>query len=639
MDAREQQQAAEQRYRDSGAAREETRQRQETAGTAVVDDREQLEARAARLLSAGGVGLEAVLGAVAAPGPPEEQRERALERILGAASELVPVNFLARGARAARAVGRIGVREDGRVVGSGTGFLVGARLLLTNNHVLPAPAVARASFVEFDAELDLDGLPRPVTVFELDPAVVFLTDEHLDFTLVAVRPGRDGRPAGDGFGTIPLIADQGKIVIGEPVTVVGHPRGRLKEVAVRENELLHQLPDFLQYGADTEPGSSGSPVFNGQWEVVALHHAGVPGPSGAPDDWVANEGTRVSVVLRHLAGLALPPAQRAVLAELGAAAVPAQVSVPVDAAAAAPSPAPTPREAARTGLTGRARDGRHLVLLHGRSQSGEDLPGVRAHWAGGLARGLAAAGLPPIDARDASFPFYGAALTGALGSAREVVLSDAAPGARPDAAPVRDAYTAVLEEAARATGMPASEPAEGSRESGALDLVQRALSWLAGRSALDEAVIATVFRDVAAYLTDERVRKVVLDVVLDELPPDGDLVLVAHSLGTVVAMDVLQNLPDRHVPLLVTAGSPLGLDAVHTELLAPVLRRPANVARWVNAWAVPDAVAIGCPLGDDWSGVLDVRTANPRSGAHDIAEYLADARVAGEIGAARGTAP
>ena len=75
---------------------------------------------------------------------------------------------------------------------------------------------------------------------------------------------------------------------------------------------------MLHYETDTAPGSSGSPVFNDQWEVVALHHSGVPrtdkdGNWLATDgtiwtrdmgeervDWLANEGVRISRVLRAL---------------------------------------------------------------------------------------------------------------------------------------------------------------------------------------------------------------------------------------------------------------------------------------------------------------------------------------------------
>ena len=127
---------------------------------------------------------------------------------------------------------------------------------------------------------------------------------------MAVAPA-SGVVAGDKYGWNRLLAQQGKIVIGEPANVIGHPSGRRKEIAVRNNRLLDQLPDFLHYETDTEPGNSGSPVFNDQWEVVALHHSGVPRTDDAGNwlttdgavwdrsmgdaavAWVANEGARI----------------------------------------------------------------------------------------------------------------------------------------------------------------------------------------------------------------------------------------------------------------------------------------------------------------------------------------------------------
>ena len=53
----------------------------------------------------------------------------------------------------------------------------------------------------------------------------------------------------------------------------------------------------MHYSADTEPGSSGSPVFNDQWEVVALHHASVRAPEHTEFGGVLNEGIRVSAIL------------------------------------------------------------------------------------------------------------------------------------------------------------------------------------------------------------------------------------------------------------------------------------------------------------------------------------------------------
>ena len=335
MDLREQQQRVAERYRRTSAEREEIRRRQEAAGTPVgVDDEDQLRARAAHLLGNGEVDAAAVAAAMADPAA--VRPAVVFERILGIASELQSVNFLARGERAARSVARISILQNGRLAGFGTGFLVGERLLLTNNHVLPDAAAATGSFAEFDLELDRDGVTKQVDHYDLDPATLFVTDEDLDFTLVAVAPRPDGLRPGAVHGWHKLIAVQGKIVIGEPVNIVGHPNGRPKEVAVRDNSLLNQLPQFLHYRTDTEPGNSGSPVFNDQWEVVALHHAGVPSPDG--QSWIANEGARVSVLLRHLAAVDLPAAERNVLAELGPQAVPPK-AVPVEAGATG-TPAP-----------------------------------------------------------------------------------------------------------------------------------------------------------------------------------------------------------------------------------------------------------------------------------------------------------
>ena len=65
------------------------------------------------------------------------------------------------------------------------------------------------------------------------------------------------------------------------------------------------------------------------------------------------------------------------------------------------------------------------------------------------------------------------------------------------------------------------------------------------------------------------------------------------------------------------------------RLLSGGPRRPDRVGGWLNAWCPADAVAIGCPLRDDWGDRLtEVITDNPKDRAHSIEEYLADGRVA-----------
>jgi endonuclease G len=240
------------------------------------------------------------------------------ERVLGA-DNLVDVAVLEKAAVVARAVCRVRIRNAAlRPIGSGSGVMVSPRVVMTNNHVLPSAGHAASSQIEFNFQDGLDGrLTAPVS-FGLDPNSLFLTDAKLDFTLVAVREEPGALEPLSSFGWCPLKPEQGKILKGEYVNIVQHPNGGPKKVALRDNRLLVLLEDFLHYETDTEPGSSGSPVFSDQWEMVALHHSAVPAmdeegryltKDGESWDaamgadrlqWVANEGVRVSRIVHRI---------------------------------------------------------------------------------------------------------------------------------------------------------------------------------------------------------------------------------------------------------------------------------------------------------------------------------------------------
>jgi endonuclease G, mitochondrial len=243
----------------------------------------------------------------------------ALERIMGK-SDLVGISYLELGLLAARPVCRIQiVNPFGRPEGYGTGFLVGPNLLLTNNHVLDTAELARKSFAEFEFEQDINGRRKTSKSFDLRPDEVFVTDPDLDFTLVSVAPvATEGTELTD-YGLLSLVEDTGKVLTGEYVSIIQHPEGGLKHCCLRENEVVDIFDNWLHYLTDTQPGASGSPVFNDQWLVVGLHHSGVPmkdaqgnilKTDGQPyrkgiDNpstiaWVANEGVRISRIFQAL---------------------------------------------------------------------------------------------------------------------------------------------------------------------------------------------------------------------------------------------------------------------------------------------------------------------------------------------------
>jgi V8-like Glu-specific endopeptidase len=109
---------------------------------------------------------------------------------------------------------------------------------------------------------------------ELDPGTLFRTSPALDYTVVAVRPD-PARPPLEGWGVLHLNpnADPGP---SEHVVIVQHPNGGPKQIVLTANAVLQVKPPYLHYSTDTMPGSSGSPVFNDMWQVIALHHAEGP---------------------------------------------------------------------------------------------------------------------------------------------------------------------------------------------------------------------------------------------------------------------------------------------------------------------------------------------------------------------------
>jgi endonuclease G len=242
-----------------------------------------------------------------------------LERILGT-SDLQEINFLDVGRRSARPIGRIQVRDlAGRVREFGTGFLVSPHLLLTNNHVLPTADSARRSLFDLDYEDDESFQPKSPVIFGLEPDRLFITAVDLDFSIVAIRlVATDGRNDLSDFGFLPLIETSGKVLIDEYVAVIQHPGGATKKIALRNNRVTDVFEDFIHYTTDTDKGASGAPVFNDQWQVVALHHAGVrrkdeagrflavdgsvwtPAMGEERIAYVANEGVRISSILAHL---------------------------------------------------------------------------------------------------------------------------------------------------------------------------------------------------------------------------------------------------------------------------------------------------------------------------------------------------
>jgi len=188
-------------------------------------------------------------------------------------------------------------------------------------------------------------------------------------------------------------------------------------------------------------------------------------------------------------------------------------------------------------------------------------------------------------------------------------------------------------------------------------IVREALKFLSDKTGTPEWIIERFMRDVAYYLEDDALRKVILTEVrkaVDTAVADGhdDLVIIGHSLGSIVTYDLCITLDaDIKVRLLVTAGSPLGHNIVLRNLLGgtegdeqrpvpPVIDPyPGRPGRgklwWLNAYDVLDVVALIHPLAPRFTfgqaQIRDERTFNATY-PHSIGDYLSDPDIAGPIG-------
>ncbi len=251
------------------------------------------------------------------------------ERLLGAGNDILSIEFLEAGLIASSAVGMLTVQG----MDFGTGFLIGNGLLMTNHHVIGSADQAQGSELELNREDNRIGIAKQAETFDLVPERFFMTDRDHDFTIVAVAERSSmGRPLSE-FGYHPIIAQEGKIRIGDPVNIVQHPGGGMKSVVLHDSRFLYlenggEVDCYCWYTSDTQPGSSGAPVFNNRWEVVALHHKSIPKtndqgelvdrqgrpiPKRRGEDelasavWVANEGIRASRLARAIATLPIAP--------------------------------------------------------------------------------------------------------------------------------------------------------------------------------------------------------------------------------------------------------------------------------------------------------------------------------------------
>jgi V8-like Glu-specific endopeptidase len=209
------------------------------------------------------------------------------EKIIGE-NTLRDIYILNLALEASKAVVRIATQK-----GAGTGFMIAPDLLMTNNHVINSQEVGEKSNFSYNYQLDINGKECPTQIIGALPDGAFYTNEELDYTVITLKEVPD-------FGK-PLIFKSKLMRRDDRVAIIQHPGGHLKKISIQNNFVAYADNQVLQYTTSTEPGSSGSPVFDDDFQVVGIHHSG--GMLVEPNTqqrYLRNAGTSAIALLNDL---------------------------------------------------------------------------------------------------------------------------------------------------------------------------------------------------------------------------------------------------------------------------------------------------------------------------------------------------
>jgi hypothetical protein len=289
-----------------------------------------------------------------------------------------------------------------------------------------------------------------------------------------------------------------------------------------------------------------------------------------------------------------------------------------------------------------------VIYVHGIAQEGKDPAELKKKWDAALQEGFDAADVKWPAGMETVLTYYGdmlAAKTAEVDKGEAMGLVKRGTTESEDAQK-SEFYAEMLTEMAKSRGV----PIKGLTSEDGKPVKRGIQNWpfvlalarqLSKVGAVADWTIDTFTRDVWVYLRHFTVQQPIDEIVDQKIPSAEPCVVVSHSLGTVVAYNVLMaREPRNNVVAWFTLGSPLGTEAVYKRIprhYAKVIPRsaPDGVGSWYNARDKDDIVALHPVPRGSFAGSPAVANANhvvnTTSNQHGIEGYLSDAEVARRI--------
>ncbi len=186
------------------------------------------------------------------------------EQIIESRSRFQSISFLEKGLEVKDRICMIkALQKENRICA--TGFLMKNRYIITNRHVFLNKDVVKSAKAIFGYDECKDSV---IQTIGFEDTNVFIS-QYYDLAIARLK-----YEAEDYAKIVDVRVGDPQKCMNDIIPIIQHPNGMPKQICIGHNSLKYIDEERIQYLTDTLPGSSGSPVFNSNWELIGLHSKG-----------------------------------------------------------------------------------------------------------------------------------------------------------------------------------------------------------------------------------------------------------------------------------------------------------------------------------------------------------------------------